>query len=1351
MQQAAVDEGGERREHAGRGLLERRHVAPRVGAGGAARRRRHVERAARRVAPGSLAPLAQRRRPPGAQLEEQHAERVDVGRRRRGLAPPDLRRHVERRPGDEHRLGGLHGAVVQRARLLEVGIEERRGRRIRRRGHGARRGRRTGLARRRLGQELGEAEVEELHCALVGRDGVGRLDVAVEHAPPVRGREPAREAHPDLQRALPGDGLGQLRQALPAHVLGDEVRLPGHLADAVHGHHVGVEQPRDRARLDEEPRPRRLRRHRRRQQLDGDEPAEEPVLRQPHLAHRAAAEQPLQAELLDLLRRGGARGLGGAHSRASFAPERSMVQGPPPCEDAPCEPGDGWRRGRACWSRSRARLARRRARTARRQRRRRRIRPRPSSSGAEAQRLTDEGRFDGALPLYERVLSLRERALGKESAEVARTLAALADLHVERGELASAEPRYLRALAIATAIPALRGERADALSSLSDVYFREGDYGRAESHEERALEMREQMLGAGHPDVALSLSSLGRLYVFRGDYARAEPLLLRMLAIYEEAPGKDDLDVASGLSILGAFYARRGEHARAEPLLARALAIREKALPAWAPAHRHGAAQPGDVVPAARGLRARRAALRAEVRAIREQALGKDHPEPRHLPQQPGGASRLLTGDRRAARPLYERALAIRERALGKDHPEVAKALDGLASLHLAQGEIDPAVALELRAGEIVAHNLALMLATGSEAQKLAYDDQYAVHVDRVISMHARSAPAHPGARRLALTTVLRHKGLVLDAMIDGVAALRRHLTAADQALLDRLASVASRLGARINRGPGQALSRRAPGRPSSALEAERQKLEAELGARSAAFRAERRAVTLADVQAAIPADAALLELVRYTPYDAGAPTLRDRRSAPPRYAAYVLRRDGEPSFADLGGAAPIDEAARVLRAALAGDALASDPRPAARAAYARIVAPLRPLLGDTRRILISPDADLNLVPFAALIDDEGHYLLERYAFTYLLSGRELLRRGDRPPPREGPLVLAAPAYGASSAGPAVVDGKRGRRARDLHDHLPVAPLPGTLKEAQAIAGRLDHPRVLIGAEATEGAVKGAHAPVILHLATHGFFFEQPRGVENPLLRSGLLLAGANGLDGGGGDDGILTALEASQLDLSGTRLVVLSACETGLGKASAGEGVYGLRRALSIAGAETVAMSLWDADDDATRALMTGYYERLRKGAGRSEAMREAQLSLLSRPETAHPSLWAAFIVSGSGEPLDFDRVDVPRAPRRLPAAARARCRAPVTPPRSGERRARVPGGRPDGAHGAHRARAALGASGPGDGARRPLLVDARLVEEERLARARERIGLGRRSAHGEGELVHGHGAAGGLGCPPS
>jgi len=146
----------------------------------------------------------------------------------------------------------------------------------------------------------------------------------------------------------------------------------------------------------------------------------------------------------------------------------------------------------------------------------------------------------------------------------------------------------------------------------------------------------------------------------------------------------------------------------------------------------------------------------------------------------------------------------------------------------------------------------------------------------------------------------------------------------------------------------------------------------------------------------------------------------------------------------------------------------------------------------------------------------------------------------------------------------------------------------------------------------------------------------RPVTTENPLLRAGLALAGANRLSSGT-DDGILTALEMAGLDLWGTKQVVLSACDTGVGDVKVGAGVYGLRRALVLAGAESQLVSLWKVDDEATRQLMTAYYVRLVAGEGRAEALRQVQLAMLKDSAQRAPYYWASFIPIGASGPIEL------------------------------------------------------------------------------------------------------------------
>ena len=219
-------------------------------------------------------------------------------------------------------------------------------------------------------------------------------------------------------------------------------------------------------------------------------------------------------------------------------------------------------------------------------------------------------------------------------------------------------------------------------------------------------------------------------------------------------------------------------------------------------------------------------------------------------------------------------------------------------------------------------------------------------------------------------------------------------------------------------------------------------------------------------------------------------------------------------------------------------------------------------------------------------------------------------------------------------------------------DHL--SELPGTKVEVDTIAEILEARKWKINkrmrSEASEEALKEVKHPAVLHIATHGYFLKNAEAfaedekilgiqtaktLENPLLRSGLMLAGAAAIsrdttNAAVKEDGILTAYEASTLDLSQTELVVLSACETGLGEVRNGQGVYGLQRAFLVAGANAVIMSLWTVDDNATQELMTVFYDTWSKDPkqDKQKAFRSAQLKLKEKYPAPH--YWGAFVMVG-------------------------------------------------------------------------------------------------------------------------
>lgn len=800
---------------------------------------------------------------------------------------------------------------------------------------------------------------------------------------------------------------------------------------------------------------------------------------------------------------------------------------------------------------------------------------------------------------------------------------------------------------------------AETLGFLANSYSNTGDYGSAEPLLVRAQKIFEKLLGPDHPRVARGLLDIAALYLKRGDDLKAEEMNLKALEIFERAHLSDDSVVGSILENLGGFQYARGDYENAEKSYERSRAIWEKML---GPDHFHLAISYTHLGRVAYDAGNYSKAETQFQRALRlaENALGQDHTSVtgyrNDLAMLDCTIGKYANGE-----ALYRQSLAVHEQKAAMGNPAVQETLLGLARCSTAQAHTADAVKFQSQVSEIEERYVSLNLATGSEREKLAFLDNLNSRLSRNISLHVQIAPNDATARDLAVTSILRRKGRVQDAMSAGLAALRSRFNTDDQKLFDQLNQTTAELARVVLSAPQEKTAAEREQR-IKVLEKQKEDLEEQIGQRSAGFYHQTAPVTLAAIRSDIPSGAALIEFAIYRPFDPKTPESPNAYGEP-RYVAYVVRTDSEVRWSELGSAKEIDALVAQMRAALR-DPQRKDTQHLARELDTKIMQPIRPLLGDATQLLVSPDGELNLVPFAALVDEQGRYLIQRYSFTYVTSGRDLLRMQVARESKSSPLVVANPNFGAQALNETTVAvATNGTSSRSLSDTY-FAPLAATENEARSIQMLFPDATVLTGVKATETAIKEVAAPRILHLATHGFFLYDAPAVaptvaiardvsvprargsrsnpgaasENPLLRSGLAFAGAN-LRNGKGDDGILTALEASGLNLWGTKLVVLSACDTGVGEVHTGEGVYGLRRAFTLAGAESLVMSLWPISDFTTRTLMTSYYQNLKQGMGRGEALRQVQLDMLKKNPRLHPFYWANFIQSGDWGNLEGRR----------------------------------------------------------------------------------------------------------------
>ncbi len=916
---------------------------------------------------------------------------------------------------------------------------------------------------------------------------------------------------------------------------------------------------------------------------------------------------------------------------------------------------------------------------------------------ALAQVLWQQGKLAGAAALYERALASFEAELGPDDPQTLVTLTFLGFTLQEAGRAAEALPHVRRTL---EAYERLFGpdheETAARRHLVASLLYDLGEWEAARIEFERALAVREAVLGRAHPMTGVTLNALGMLLGDLGRLREARELLERSLSISERDPDTTAANLGVSYDNLASLTWRLGDYKTARKLSEKAVALLETEVGPDAIDTAIARSMLANILQAQGELGAARAALERALPVL------LDHPDPTKAATVHGNLSSVawMEGDVADAKAYAEKALADLERALGRDHPETSTALQNLAILigeagDLAKAEelLEEALAVQVRTGSqlerVTLANLALfahrdgrtddtldyleraleaeerllvdVLATGSERDKQLFIERDRSTANWAVQYQVLDAPDDPRALHIAVTSVLRRKGRALDATAAARGALRRNLGVEARDLYDRSRDLRER----------RARMQGARTAPDDTAGADLEELEREIEWMSkelvslAPLAGDHRPVTVEAVRSRLPPDAALIEITSYWPHEPTAPV--GRRHGERRYAVYVLANDRPTRFVDLGPAAVVDEAALAFREALARrqtDVLARG-RALDELTFARI----RPLLAGAQRLVLAPDGELNLTPFAPLPNADGRYLIEDFELSWVTSGRDLLSSSPAGP-LEPALLVGDAAFGEPAT----------RTDDDSLGGLTFGPLPATGAEVEALAATLgvSSTRVLTGERATEAAVKAVRSPRVLHLATHGFFTGEieaqapaapgtPLAARDPPLDSltsaGLALATFNQrVAAADGNDGVLSALEVIDLELAGTEIVALSACETGLGAVRDGQGVFGLRRALVLAGAKSQLMTLWQVADEATKELMVAWYGQLAAGRGRAEALRAVQLAALrgeplpatgealtrgssrigaaevSDPRLAgsrHPFYWAGFILSGEPGPL--------------------------------------------------------------------------------------------------------------------
>jgi len=721
---------------------------------------------------------------------------------------------------------------------------------------------------------------------------------------------------------------------------------------------------------------------------------------------------------------------------------------------------------------------------------------------------------------------------------------------------------------------------------LADIYADEGEFEKSISHLEIVLATQQRVYGLEHPLIAYTLNNLARAHEGLKKWQNAEELYLKSLEMREKLLGPTHPDVATPLNNLGLLYARRKRLLEAERFLLRALEIREQALP--------------------------------------------------------------------------------------ENHPDLVQTLHNLGLLEILLENYDKALGLLKQGLRLDEELIRFRARSSNQFEKALSFTAIGRRFEVLLNLVSQHMPASPHAVKSAFEAVINRKGLMGEI-------LATERTISHEAIDPgkRLRHITNSFASLAVRGAGIFSARDYVIQLEQAAD---QLQEVEIEMSSAESYAQLAQSTPGGISDFLPGNAVLIEYIKCPIIDFSDLSFRlETRLS--HYFAFVLRGGSNQELAlfDLGPAECIDALAAQYSSEMKLFAYGQMSRQReedaeqhlagiSRQIYELLVAPLLIVLDDTKDIYVAPDATLHVLPFGALQDEHGLYLVETYEITYLSTARDLLR--FRAGSGRGIFIVADPDYDMPpfELRPEAESTSNVSSLASFFANQKWQRLSGTKVEARAIAEDLrNHDlHIFVGQNAREDLIKQFKSPQILHIATHGFFLENdfleaayPTTVlkkelvddssdssDNkiyfafpPLLRSGLVFAGANFCSrvpsSADVDDGILTALEVSSLELSGTDLVVLSACETGLGDTYFGDAVVGLRRAFQVAGAQTLVSSLWSVPDEDTTRLMIAFYRNIRDGQRRSTSLQLAMLETLNarraKGEVTHPFYWGAFICVGN------------------------------------------------------------------------------------------------------------------------
>ena len=881
--------------------------------------------------------------------------------------------------------------------------------------------------------------------------------------------------------------------------------------------------------------------------------------------------------------------------------------------------------------------------------------------------LQDLGEQDAAETLGTEVLDDRTKTLGPAHPDRLAALSAMGAIYRKQGRLVEAEHAFAEAYehyrkVLGDTHPAT----IIAVNNLGEILEKEGIFDRAEPYLREAVDSSRNAYGETNPTTLASYNNLALLYESQGVFDKAEPLYKTVISVQSKGQGPRNAETIASVNNLAYLYMLQGDYPKAADMFAQVLASWEKA---YGPKHINTMKALNNLARAHYRMGKAADAEKEFDRALatRRQVLGEKHMD---TLRSQNDLAVLYAGTKRQeqAKALLIKTVAADEEVLGNQHPYTFEAMNNLAAVLMDMGDQDGA--LKVRRSIFERRNAFLdrmLYVTGSNARE-GYLRLYAPELSAYVAQLSKSG-GNAGARGVEEVSLAR-KGLLLKVASELQQVGRLSHDPEMTKLTTELVATRKRLAAMTLSGPTPE-TRSTHVQTLTALEDRISVLEGELGRASARFRKTTEPASLEKLEANLPKDSALLDFLIYG--EDGKSTL---------VASVLTWEADKPTYTlvTYPNLAEINAAIQKYRTDIQKEDIELDElQDSGQAVYDLVWKPLEAALGKRTKVYVVPDGMLNILPISALVTKDGKYLIEKVDLSVLGSSRDLLP-SLIPPAKGGYIIDAGPDYNTDApTGKAELEQVK-RRSATMTDQrgidergiagdlrgmasglrgLHFDPLPGAEREGQLIQKTVEgggKPTVIyLKGDAQEKSLRDLdQPPEILHIATHGFFLKaddslrrrllsMQRGADvqlpppgdNPLLRAGLAFAGINANASVLGEidtdnDGVLTALEVLSLDLSGTRLAILSACETGLGEIHEGEGVYGLRRSFQEAGVQSVVSSLWEVSDAGTQTLMSAVYKRLLAGQTPHNALRESQIEMLRKPEWSAPYIWSAFFMVG-------------------------------------------------------------------------------------------------------------------------